>query len=1028
MLSFNQLQQRVSARFSDFQTVEENIIRFVRKSNDHPFAVCYLALNPDLPSDEDELAKYQDRVVGSLYFEGTKSLQWSNYLYFITNSQRLATAKVQRAKEWIENNRSYARKFVVSDQEVDEILAPPVAAPEGKSARPSVISIWTQELQAHGLDKAIFSDEGMPSRLSAIEATEVSVLQSRNSAAAPDSPPPAFLSSLQLVKYRPYPLNRDFDFGTMNLLFGPNATGKTSLLEAIELLYCGRNNRNDDKPAQYELVAKYADGKTEKAVSSRALQLFRDRNLAWYGQPEVLTNNLYQSFSKFNFLDTDAAVRIAESTEDIDQDLSKLLIGPEASRIWDNISRVHEALESRLRDQKRLKKQLDDELAELVKRLASIASLKQESDSIEARLRKMLQRLHWLSESDKIDEKAAGRIVSSLAELIALAEQATSLNWIKSPISRSSLAKFATDAAVIVQTATASIGELEAAIKKQRAIEENIKRQNEVSSLLGHLRLLVEAQVPERIQERTQCEKDIAANTNLLVGFDSAAFNESGIAAEDESKVDLQEKYLEIRNAKATAQGLLQKTSNEYARFTRLRQQSLALAQELRSIASRIIEDSENADECPLCHTNFAKGKLAEHMNKGVDGHFEQAGQALLKRQREEQVALNKITSTEAVYSWLVRFCERASAVNRISVARALASLNETRNALESLSQRQSIIEREIATLERRGLSERRLQEIRSRLSALKKSVSPLTLEAIDEAVRKTKADVAALTRSLQAEVKACRDRSASLQGALVAKDQELNTLKSALTRLKECIATTLKVGEELDGFSDEFPWSARVSLADLVVSANSISSVAANLQKSIGQEKQDRKVHADLEKRRKQLAAQATEYQAKLRRLQLAYDTLSKLRKDHSLQDEMNAALLQNRKSIEMIFSQIHAPVEFVGLSEKFPLLRRKKSEDDAKLTEISTGQRAAYALSIFLAQNSQLTSAPPVMLIDDPIAHVDDLNALSFLDYLREVTLRGNRQIFFATANDKLATLIERKFDFLGSGFKKITLNRAA
>jgi exonuclease SbcC len=65
--------------------------------------------------------------------------------------------------------------------------------------------------------------------------------------------------------------------------------------------------------------------------------------------------------------------------------------------------------------------------------------------------------------------------------------------------------------------------------------------------------------------------------------------------------------------------------------------------------------------------------------------------------------------------------------------------------------------------------------------------------------------------------------------------------------------------------------------------------------------------------------------------------------------------------------------------------------------------------------------------MLIDDPIAHVDDLNALSFLDYLREVAVRGKRQIFFATANDKLATLIERKFDFLGADFKKIALNRS-
>jgi len=65
--------------------------------------------------------------------------------------------------------------------------------------------------------------------------------------------------------------------------------------------------------------------------------------------------------------------------------------------------------------------------------------------------------------------------------------------------------------------------------------------------------------------------------------------------------------------------------------------------------------------------------------------------------------------------------------------------------------------------------------------------------------------------------------------------------------------------------------------------------------------------------------------------------------------------------------------------------------------------------------------------ILIDDPVAHVDDLNALSFLDYLREVALRGERQIFFATADVRLAALFQRKFEFLGRDhFRKIVLPR--
>ena len=70
---------------------------------------------------------------------------------------------------------------------------------------------------------------------------------------------------------------------------------------------------------------------------------------------------------------------------------------------------------------------------------------------------------------------------------------------------------------------------------------------------------------------------------------------------------------------------------------------------------------------------------------------------------------------------------------------------------------------------------------------------------------------------------------------------------------------------------------------------------------------------------------------------------------------------------------------------------------------------------------------SAPPVVLIDDPIAHIDDLNALSFMDYLRDLSVHSRRQIFFATADSRVAELFEKKFAFLGpEKFQRIDLAR--
>jgi chromosome segregation protein len=162
--------------------------------------------------------------------------------------------------------------------------------------------------------------------------------------------------------------------------------------------------------------------------------------------------------------------------------------------------------------------------------------------------------------------------------------------------------------------------------------------------------------------------------------------------------------------------------------------------------------------------------------------------------------------------------------------------------------------------------------------------------------------------------------------------------------------------------------------------------------------------------------------------RLEKACKVLSALIEQASL-DQMTAqAFASIRNKVSSIFARIHTPSEYeLGEFSSGSLVIRRDGHAAHQVQQVSTGQRAALALSIFLALNDSAHSAPPVMLIDDPVAHVDDLNALSFLDYLREVALHGKRQIFFATADVRLAALFQRKFEFLGRDhFRKIVLPR--
>jgi len=161
---------------------------------------------------------------------------------------------------------------------------------------------------------------------------------------------------------------------------------------------------------------------------------------------------------------------------------------------------------------------------------------------------------------------------------------------------------------------------------------------------------------------------------------------------------------------------------------------------------------------------------------------------------------------------------------------------------------------------------------------------------------------------------------------------------------------------------------------------------------------------------------------------LERAAAVLSELVAKHSLEQATSDAFQSIRNRVSDVFAQIHSPPEYElgAFDDELGFLIRKDDGVQHAINQVSTGQRAALALSIFLASNASAKSAPPVLLIDDPVAHIDDLNTLSFLDYLRELTLRSDKQIFFATADARLAALFERKFEFLGKErFSKILLS---
>jgi DNA repair exonuclease SbcCD ATPase subunit len=930
-LNIAELRDRMALRFSDVTQVDETVIRLTRKSQDQPFAVYYIDVASHLPSTPEALNSYQDRIIGSHYFDGRKSLQWSNYLYFVVSDEQSHSKEVLEAKDLIELDRTYARKFIVTESDLDVAIQAPTPTPAVQLPQANILSIWTDKLAEAGLDVAVMSDASLPSRLSLLE-TSANLPKPKSTKPSPPvhAAKSLFLRSLHLTKYRDFPTQRSFEFGTVNLVVGTNGSGKTSLLEAIELMYCGRNKRNPDASNDYSIAAVFADGSKEVATRARVPKTFRDRNLTWYGQSEVKTNNLFLSFAQFNFLDTDAAVGLAESTAGLEEDLSKLLVGPQASKVWREIERMHDAVSTRLRELRSMKLQISEELAAIEAILKDAGDIKQESDSILTRLEEMSGRVGWkIPPADK--EEFIGHLVELLSELGALARQAAVFEWANSPVSLDGLRTYSEGTKQLSDKANANVTQLEGFRNEEKRLAEAQSRCQTQLTLASDARRMVEADVPTRVAELLAQQNILAAQTSALAGYDEKLLSALGESQENIAVAEL------VRSASSNyniAAERLAAAKGDHATFTGLRDQSLKLAQELRDIAAQLIQSGPNADQCPLCHTQFGPGELAEHIQLGVDKQIETKAQALLSQIRLLEEDIRVASLAQRAISWLNIFCERARLPGTILLQDGLSQVEETKRTLETAQRRSEALNQEFISLGAKGFSVARLNELREALHRAGHDVTDWSKKSVDNIYEAIEKEQARISGALDVQRTESDKLQLALETTLKTTNADVQGLKKAVLQLRERCALADSLLERFDRLLTSLPWQRDKPLSDMVVEAESVRRVAAEFQAALGRERKGQAAFADSSKRKAQLSKQLAELNPRLKRFTEAEKALDDIQTNHSLNGAMDTALKRNRSGIEEIFGRIHSPAEFAGLGEQLTTLVRKSGGTEASLT----------------------------------------------------------------------------------------------
>lgn len=1018
---------KLKARFGSISEVKPGILRASERFGDREYAVRYFDLTGNLGVAASRLREYQEDLMTETFFgpDSPADLRWNHYVYFVAGDEEAKSPAFHDAKVRIEADRTYARKAVLTEQELEVLIAP---TDKGPNTPPTdIASQWTQRLDTLGLsfilDDAVTAPEG--ARLIKAGRKQPSA---RPAALAPLSEAEQaagrrLLKALTITGFRKYPSAKHFDFGGVNLIIGRNGTGKTSLLEAIEYLYCGENRRLDDSAVGTKIVGEFVGSSAHLTTSASTTKLptLRARNAHWYAKADVRKSTLADSFGKFNFLDTDAAVDLSKNNDSEDRlksDVARLLLGADAEKLATKLARVGEKVDEAIRDTKKDTVDVQRRISEGRARLDALNKAPQTSDALYADLRETLSKWGW--KSLPATKQGAADLSAPLQASVVAARQ----------LARGASHGASTDSAILTERRAG----LERALTEAEKLCESIKnlmlsrtpahqleaalqsRQSSIEALLRYISAGLTEKSSQLVMLRARVDS---------VGARLAALGEALVDLGEMR--DLNMRLDEARLAADDAVRQWDMAVGERTAAVKVLETTMVsvnvLRQRLLSTATELLVKVTDPDHCPVCRTQFKAGQLKLRMSLAAE---DGGSESLAEAQAVLSEATGKLDQARILQAALKALATFVAPKVEMSIRQAQRTVDEARATLEQDRRVIEKLERVIAQLAEDGLTEpdlhKRLAELgldrlpnADELGAIQLDCSNVLAEHVrsneerEKELAKSRLALADLTGVPEkSEDASPNDQLQHLRGRLADLDRliaAVRTLESVVDR-HSLDGVPLELG--LEQASDQV---TRLVTA-LQTEAHAVSTAQAEAD-SI----------ATLESR-------LTEHSEQFDRMRSASDLINELLQQSKAGVFADQVMRANAATIGAIFSAIHAPNEFIVQAGNGGALTitRDDTKQPVSLQQMSTGQRAAYALSLFLSMNCSLTSGPPLLLLDDPIAHIDDLNILSFLDHLREIAVSGTRQIFLATADDKLAGLFRQKFRFMGpERFRELTLSRS-
>jgi exonuclease SbcC len=996
---------------SDLIPIEDNIYKGVLNINNKVAGVYYFDLNNAVPENFDD---YQDRIFAKEFYASPGSLQW-NYYLFLLNDQVSADQRIT-----IEKNDKYARKYVLDEGEFEDFFTDEKSNDQLDS---SLVGEWKASLDAADLQE-LYTDAtyvAAMERFNSGKTLKLAVTTAKKDKR--DALKINFINKIILRdNYRAFPKFRELEFGKVNLIRGINGVGKTSLFEAIELMICGKCFRNPGQDVANACIeAEFnSSGRLEKYQSGSA-ELYQARDFQWYSSNYNRGNYLFNSFNRFNFFNADAAHRFSTSNseEEIQSALNNIVLGPEFSYIEERCEKFMDRVRP---EYNKLNIDLNAARKDLTEANAVIANNK-ETDGLKiakAAAAKGVAQLKFKGiESD--DLTTAEGLLNQLLPVLE--------NFKRPDFTYETRNAF--DAALRVFNAKKKrFDELET---KMRGYNDEVAKhtQNEKTitgqiDLLNKLLTYFEDEQFLKLVGLGLLIKEAELNKNkadfLKSSLADIDLNKTTSADTPANIIELNIERIDQFQAKINE---LEKAVQDYLdRFSKID----GMIKQLKAIGKDFLDEDKSAADCPLCQSAFTRQELERRIMLIADSGVADQSKSLGTNRDSIKVVQRQMALYETELQ-LVRRIDNAfksfnpDADKNLSLTEIAALLNQAVAQSSALEADLESLRTTLRFAQSMGKSETELASLKLEAERILGDLIDLDsrvpidvkLKTLNGDLEKDKLELKKINDerlTFGAELKEMLDVAPD-KSFLLKEGKEIMDKQEAFYRLFDGVFKQL---EKLIDFSDDSVINTLRNHAEVLV--NQLETYKSEIKSQF--------VLDEAIKRRDKSKDYIEKNEPRFERYEKAYQTLLGMT-GTAATDQLGKFFEANFAEIVDVFKSIHVPREFGDLKyEDKHLLLVTHDDETRTISQISTGQRSALALSIFLCLNKKLRNGPDIILFDDPVSFIDDFNALSFLDYLRRDMLSAGKQVFFATANTRLASLFEKKFSFLDKDFKQWEFTR--